>query len=104
VRGSIDLPAGGELEVELRGARSSLLDTRQTGKVRVGRLVRSALPPGRAAFTVSLKRVARRALRSRGSLPLTAAISVTAPGGAIFERNRGVLVKDETVPSKGDKG
>jgi plastocyanin len=106
VRGSIDLltGAGGELEIELLGARSSLLDTRQTGKMRVGRLVRSALPPGQVAFTVSLKPVARRALRSRGSLPLTAAVSVTAPGGATFERNRRVLMEDETVPSKGDKG
>jgi plastocyanin len=104
VRGSIDLPAGGELEVELLGARSSLFDTTQTGKIRVGRLVRSALPPGRAAFTVSLERVARRALRSRGSLPVTAVVSVAAPGGATFERNRRVLMKDQTSSSKGDMG
>jgi plastocyanin len=103
VRGSIELltGTGGELEVELLGARSSLLDARRTGKLRVGRLVRSGLPPGRVAFTVSLKRVARRALRSRGSLPVTAAISVTAPGRAAFERNRRVLLEDR---SKGDTG
>jgi plastocyanin len=106
VRGSIELLAGvgGELEVELLGARSSLLDTGQIGKMRVGRLVRSGLPSGRVAFTVPLKRVARRALRSRGSLPVTAAVSVTAPGGATFERNRRVLMEDGTSPSKGDTG
>ena len=102
VRGSIDLlaGAGGELEVELLASRSLLLDSRQSGKTRVGRLVRSALPAGRVAFTVSLRRVARRALSSRGALPVTATVSVTAPGGATFERNRGVVMENESSPSK----
>lgn len=94
VRGSVALsPAavGGRLEVELLMAPASISDSGRVGRVRVGRLVRSALQAGRAPFAVSLRRVARRALQERGRLSLKVRLSITPPGGQALILNRSVV-------------
>jgi plastocyanin len=94
VRGSIQVlaGAGGKLEVELLGARAVLLGPGKAGKMRVGRTVRSSLPSGRVQFSVSLKPVARRALRLKKRLSLTVRIVVTAPGRPALTLKRGVVL------------
>jgi hypothetical protein len=80
VRGSIALSqasAGGKLEIGLVARRGAILGAGRSGTMRVGRLVRSHLEAGRVAFTVSLKRFARRALRRNERLPLTVMVIVT---------------------------
>lgn len=90
VRGSIDLTqasAGGRLEV--------LLFMRKAGGsagARVGRLVRSPLGAGIRSFSVPLKSSARRALRSRGRLSLSAQVIVTPLGGTGLTLKRGVTL------------
>jgi hypothetical protein len=84
--------AGGKLEVDLLMARALLPDSGRVGKVTVGRLVRRGLQAGRAAFAVSLRPVARRALRERGRLSLKVTLGVTPPGGQELVLNRSVAV------------
>ena len=70
VRGSVDLSqasAGGKLEVVLLA---------KTGGSKVGRLVRSPLRAGRLSFSVPLKGVGRRALRSPKKRALTVQVVV----------------------------
>lgn len=97
VRGSVNLsPAavGGRLEIDLLMARASLPDSRRVGSVKVGRLVRSGLKPGRVQFAVGLRRVARRALEERGRLSLKVRLTITPPGGKALVLNRSVAVHD----------
>ena len=96
VRGSIKLVQGGSgsrLVVELTAPRARLPGSGHTGKMRVGRLVRSSPRSGHLPFAVALARVARGALRDDETLPLTATITVTSPDGDVFKRIRGVVVR-----------
>lgn len=96
VRGSIELLRGGtgsRLQVSLRAARSRLFGAGRKGTTSAGRLVRSSPAAGNLEFSVSLSGAARRALRSLGSLPLQATVTVTAPGGDSFKRTRAVVMK-----------
>jgi plastocyanin len=95
VRGSIALSqaaAGGRLEVDLLARRAALFGSGGAGKLRVGRLVRSSLRAGRVSFAVSLKRVARRALRRHRRLALTVRVTVVPPHGETLKLTRGVVV------------
>lgn len=94
VSGSVDLSqasAGGRLEVLLLAKPASLAATSSAG-TRVGRLVRSSIGSGRVSFAVGLERRARRALRSRGRLPLIVQVTVKPPGQAALTLKRGVVV------------
>jgi plastocyanin len=96
VRGSVNLSpasAGGKLEVLLLAKRASL-SAGGSATRRVGRIVRSPLRAGWVAFTVALKSPARRALRSRKKLPLTAQVIVRPPGRAALTLKRGVVLHD----------
>jgi plastocyanin len=95
VRGSVDLsPAsvGGRLEVTLLARRASLFAAQRPATSRVGRLVRSPSTAGRLAFTVTLKRAARKALRIKKKLSLTVQVVVTPPGRAALTLKRGVIL------------
>jgi plastocyanin len=95
VRGSIDLSqagAGGKLEVDLFARRASLLGTGKSGTARVGRLVRSKLRAGRVSFTVAIKRLARRALRSHERLALTVRVTVDPLGQKALKLTRKVVL------------
>jgi hypothetical protein len=62
------------------------------GKMRVGLLTRSSLSPGHVGFTVSLKGVARRALKQVERLPLQVKITLTPPQGEVLRRTRKVIL------------
>jgi hypothetical protein len=95
VHGSIALSqaaAGGRLEVALLAPRAKLLGAGRSGAIRVGRLARSNVKPGRVSFAVALKGTARRALREDTRLPLTVRVVVTPPQGhAVSLKRWGVL-------------
>ncbi len=96
VRGSIRLlraGAGSRLVVELTASRKRLLGAGHAGKLRVGRLARSLPTSGRHRFAVSLKRLARRALRDGKALPLTATVTFTSSDGDVFKRARAVVMR-----------
>jgi hypothetical protein len=95
VRGSVDLSkaaSGGRLEVDLLAHPASLAGAHHAGSVRVGRLVRTALAPGRVSFKVALSARARRALRMRHRLALTVRIVLAAPRAASLQISRGVVL------------
>lgn len=95
VRGSIAVSqagAGARLEVDLLARRAALLGAGHTGRQRVGRLIRSALQPGRISFTVPLGRPARRTLRRHGRLSLRVEVIVTPQHGPAVKLKRGVLL------------
>ena len=103
VRGSV-VPrggVGGRLEVQLFGARALLAGKRRAGRVRVGQLARRLPASGRVRFSVSLKRLARRALRGRRALRLTAIVTVTAGERDAFERRRTVVMRDRRSRGRG---
>jgi plastocyanin len=94
VRGAINVSqvgAGARLEVDLLAKRASLSATRQSGLVRVGRLVRASLQPGIAAFKVALDATARRALAHR-RLTLVVRIVVTPASGSVVTITRSVVL------------
>jgi plastocyanin len=95
VRGSIQLSpagAGARLEVELLTNSTALAPTKRPQPVRVGRLVRSALQPGRSAFSAHLSRQGRAALHRRGHLLLTVRLTLTPAHGAVVSVTRIVVV------------
>jgi len=95
VRGFVDLSqtgAGSGLRVELLAARALLFGSGRPGTIQVGKLVRTSLQAGRIPFTVSLKRVARDALRLHDRLRLTVKVTVTPPGGEALRRVRPVVL------------
>lgn len=95
VRGSIALSqaaAGGKLEIQLLARRAALLGAGRSGTMRVGKLIRSHLNAGRLSFRVSLKRVARIALRGSERLALTVRITVRAPSQEPLKLKRGVVL------------
>jgi hypothetical protein len=95
VRGFVDLSqagAGSRLRVELLAARALLFGSGRPGTMQVGKLVRSSLEAGRFPFTVSLKRVARDALRLHERLQLTVKVTITPSGGEALRRTRAVVL------------
>jgi hypothetical protein len=101
VRGSIQLlraGSGSRLVVELTTRRARLLGPGHSGKMRVGRLVRSSLPSGRFGIAVPLARVARGALHDETALTVTVTVTVTSPDGEVFKRTRGVLMGNGAAP------
>jgi plastocyanin len=93
IRGSVDLSptaAGGRMTLQLRAAAAAL-GVKGGGTVGVGRLVRAPLGAGRQGFAVTVKPVARRALRQRGRLPVTVEIVVSPPAGAAAKLTRRVV-------------
>jgi plastocyanin len=95
VKGSVDVSqagAGGRLQVDLFATRAMLFGPGHAGKMRVGRLTRSSLSEGHVSFTVSLKGVARRALRREERLPLQVKVTVTPSEGNALRRTRAVIL------------
>jgi plastocyanin len=95
VRGSIRLSpagAGARLEVDLLAKGAALSRARRSARVPVGRLVRSALKVGGAAFAVPLSRKGRAALRRHGRLALTVRITLTPAHGARVSVSRIVIM------------
>jgi plastocyanin len=95
VRGSVDISqsgVGARLQVDLFATRAKLFGAGHSGKMRVGRLIRSSLPEGLVPFTVSLKRVARVALRRDERLALQVKVAVTPTTGAAMRLARTVIV------------
>jgi plastocyanin len=95
VRGSVDISqagAGGRLQVDLFATRAKLFGAGHPGKMQVGRLTRSSLSEGVVSFAVSLKRVARVALRLAERLPLQVKVAVTPIAGAAIRQTRTVVL------------
>jgi plastocyanin len=84
--------AGGRLEVALLARGASLAKVGRPPQVRVGRLVRSSLRPGKVSFTVPLSAKAKRALRLHRRLALTVAIVLTPAQGSAATVTRSVVV------------
>jgi plastocyanin len=84
--------AGGRLEVDLLARRASLAGATHGAPVRVGRLLRSAIAPGKLSFKVALNSRAARTLRLRRRLALTVRILLSAPHGAPVSITRGVVL------------
>jgi hypothetical protein len=85
LRGTIEVTGGtaGRLEVDLLVRGALLGKTRGGGSkpVRIGRLLRGAVPPGKLSFSVSLTSQGKRALARRHSLPVTVTILFTPTQG-----------------------
>jgi plastocyanin len=98
VRGSLEVSpagAGDKLQIDLFVKRASLAKTpgRGSGVVRVGRVVRASLSPGRLSFSVPLNAAARRALRRRHRLSLTVRITLTSARGAPLLISRKAILR-----------
>jgi hypothetical protein len=94
VRGTLELSqaaGGGRLEVDLFAQSASLAKTKHGGRVRVGRLRKSSLAPGKLVFSVRLDARARRALRRRHSLPLKVRVVVVSAAGTSLTVTRTVV-------------
>ena len=95
VKGSVDVSqtgAGGSLQVDLLATRARLFGPGHAGRMRVGRLTRSSLTEGHISFTVSLKGVARRALKRDEHLSLQVKVTVTPSQGEALSRMRAVIL------------
>ena len=78
--------AGSRVKVELL-AKPTALGRRGRTQIKVGTTTKSAAA-GTATFAVNVNSTAKRALRSRGRLPLTVKITVTPPSGRRSRRPR----------------
>jgi plastocyanin len=95
VRGSLDVPqvgVGGRLEVDLLAKRAALANAAGSTRVRVGRFIRSSLPPGKLSFTVPVNARARRALARHHRLPLTVKIVLTPLHGTPSSAARSIVL------------
>jgi len=95
VRGSIKVSqadSGGQLEVDLLAASASLAKAKHSGRVRVGRLVRSSLKAGSVSFAVALSAKGRASLRRRRRLALTVQVVLTPLHGAPVTVSRPVVL------------
>jgi plastocyanin len=93
--GAIDVSqdgAGARLEVDLLAKRAALAAGGQSGRVRVGRLVRASLQPGTAPFKVALDARARRALAAHRRLTLDVRILLTPASGPVVTITRSVVL------------
>ncbi len=96
IHGSIDLsPAAvaGRLEVTLLARGASLAGAGHSGRVRVGRVVRSSLHAGTVSFAVALDAAAAHTLRIHGHLTLAVKIVLTPPNGSALAITRSVLLR-----------
>jgi hypothetical protein len=92
VRGFVQVAqSGSKLTVEVLAGTAQLAKTHRP-QARVGRLVRSSLPAGRASFSVSLDARARHVLRKRRRLAVTVRLSLIAPSGAASTRTVSVVL------------
>ena len=95
VRGSLSISQAGSsarLEVDLFAPRASLARAVAARQVRVGRLVRSALKPGKLSFKVPINARARRGLQRHHRLALAVRISLTPKLGSAVRISRTVLL------------
>jgi plastocyanin len=83
--------AGDRLEIDVFAKSASLAAAKHSSRVRVGRLIRSSLSPGRVFFSVRLNARARRALRRHRRLALTVKITLTPAHGGPLTVTRNVL-------------
>jgi plastocyanin len=96
LHGSIDVSAagaGGRLEVALFAPGASLAAVRHPAGVRVGRLLRSSVRAGIAAFAVPLTARGRAALHRHHRLALTAQIVLIPVTGAPVSVTRSVVLR-----------
>jgi plastocyanin len=96
VHGSIDVSsagAGGRLEVALFASGASLAVVHHPARVRVGRLLRSAVRAGAVPFTVSLSARARAALRRRRRLALSVSVVCTSISGSSSTLTRSLVLQ-----------
>jgi plastocyanin len=96
VKGLLDVSqsgAGGRLEVDLLARGASLAAAHHSGRVRVGRLVRSSVSAGKVSFSVALTARARNALRRHHRLALTVKITLTPTRGAAVTFTRSVVLR-----------
>jgi plastocyanin len=94
VHGSVavsEAGAGGRLEVDLL-AKSASLSAHRASRVRVGRLLRSALHAGALPFAVALDAKARRTLHAHRRLALTVRLVLSPAQGAATSVVRSVLL------------
>ncbi len=94
VHGSVavsEAGAGGRLEVDLL-AKSASLAAHRASRVRVGRLLRSALHAGALPFAVALDARARRTLHAHRRLALTVRLVLSPPQGAATSVVRSVVL------------
>jgi plastocyanin len=94
VHGSVavsEAGAGGRLEVDLL-AKSASLAAHRASRVRVGRLLRSALHAGALPFAVALDAKARRTLHAHRRLALTVRLVLSPAQGAATSVVRSVLL------------
>jgi plastocyanin len=82
---------GGRLQVDVLATGASLGKARHSARVRVGRLVRDAVPAGEASFRVRLDAAARRALKRHRRLALVVRITLTPPHGTPSSITRTVV-------------
>jgi hypothetical protein len=96
VRGSVAVSSagsGGRLEVRLLAPRASLASAARSSALQVGRLVRSSLRSGTAAFAVSLDAKAASALRVHHRLALDVKILIATAQGSTVTITRSVLLR-----------
>lgn len=98
VRGSVEVAqagAGGRLEVDLTTKAAFISKAHGSGSkhVRVGRLVRQAVPLGKVSFAVSLTAQGKRALAHRHSLPLTVTVTLTPTQGSASVITRSITLR-----------
>lgn len=98
VKGTLDIAkeqAGGRLEIDILAKSASSLASvgHANARVRVGRLVRGSLVPGRLSFAVKLNARARSALRRHRRLALTVKIALTPVAGPSVRVTRDVVLR-----------
>jgi hypothetical protein len=96
VHGTVQIPAadgGARLQVELLARGGLPTKAKRPGGSRVGRLVRSSAPAGKASFTVSLDAAAKRALRRHHKLTLVVKIVLTPVHGAAVTLTRSLVLR-----------
>jgi plastocyanin len=94
VKGSVEISssgAGDRLEVDVFAKGASLARVMHSGRVRVGRLVRSSAPAGKVSFTVHLNATARRALARHRRLALTVKVTLAPSHGGPTTLTRSVV-------------
>jgi plastocyanin len=95
VRGSLEVPAAdaaARLEVDLLARGAALSSAGGSSAVRVGRLVRSTVGPGKLAFSVALNARARATLARRHRLQLIVKVVLTPAHGSPSAISRNVLL------------
>lgn len=94
VKGTLKVPAGGRLEIDLLATSRSLGVGHGTSpSVRVGRVLRSRIGAGEIHFTILASARARAALRAHGSLTLTLRVTLTPSSGATSSLSRRLTLR-----------